>query len=447
MKNIIFLCLCILLCLSFNVSAQDTEDTSAPMVSSKASFGLNSEFSYLMMEPNQNLRKLNLLVKSKSEGKIADKSLSIGFSMIGLMDYQKSNTDSKFGYLMRHPTSNNQLGESVSEAVLHSSQISLTASLNSWITAYGELLYDPQQSFGAGTITALGRNQVQLRKGVVVLGNLNKLPLYLSIGKMDIPFGQTGSVSPFTNSTTWHAFGVLSYGAILGFDTAGLNANIALIQGGAQFRAANAPVEGTNVPSRLNNFSADLNYTIEPIDGVEIQLGGSYLKGTSYCQGFPVTHFAPCEETNGAISYYGNITIKNRLYLKASFTKTQDPWPGTHNPNAPLDVFEAAKVSSLDYGASFQINPNGNTIFSLSAEFSNFVAGAEGSPWERSNQIIVGLNAQVEDTSRFFVEFLNTKGYSPLNFISGGNFPDLGVTHSDRDATTTGVVVGVLFSI
>ena len=110
-------------------------------------------------------------------------------------------------------------------------------------------------------------------------------------------------------------------------------------------------------------------------------------------------------------------------------------------------MFEAAKVSSLDYGANFQINPDGNTVFSLSAEFSNFVAGAEGSPWERSNQIIVGLNAQIEDTSRFFIEFLNTKGYSPLNFISGGNFPDLGVTHSDRDATTTGVLVGVLFSI
>jgi len=433
--------------ISINLIAQDSKVKSVPINSSKASFGLNSEFSYLMMEPNQNLRKLKLLIKSKSEGKIADKSLTIGFSMIGLMDYQKSNTNSKFGYLMRHPTSNNQIGESVSEAVIHSSQISLTASLNNWITAYGELLYDPQQSFGAGSITALGRNQIQLRKGILVLGNLNKLPLYLSIGKMDIPFGQTGSVSPFTNSTMWHAYGVLSYGAILGFEKAGLNANIALIQGGAQFRAAHTPVQGTNIPSRLNNFSADLNYTFEPIDRVQIQLGGSYLKGTAYCQGFPVTHFAPCEESNSAFSYYGNITINDRLYIKASFATTQDIWPGTHNPNAPLDVFEAVKVSSLDYGAIYQINPNDNIIYSLSAEFSNFVSGAEGSPWERSNQIIVGLNAQIESTSRFFVELLNTKGYSPLNFISGGNFPDLGITHSVSDATSTGIVVGVLFTI
>ena len=436
-----------MLCFSLDTSAQSAAAPASSPTKSKASFGLNSNLSYLMMEPNQNLRKLRLLMNAKKDGKIADKSLSIGFSMIGIVDHQSSNRDSKFGYLMRHPTSNNQIGETVSEAVIHSSQVALTASLNNWITAYGELLYDPQQSFGPGTITAIGRNQVQLRKGVVVLGNLNKFPVYLSIGKMDVPFGQTGSVSPFTNSATWHAYGVLSYGAILGFDKAGINANISLIQGGAQFRAANTPVEGTSVPSRLNNFSADLNYTFRPIDGVKVQIGGSYLKGSAYCQGFPVQHFLPCEESNGAYSYYGNITIKNRLYLKASFTETEDVWPGTFNPNPPLDVFEAAKVSSLDYGAIYQINPGSNIVYSLSGEFSNFVAGAEGSPWERTNQIVIGLNAQVEKTSRLFFEFVRTNGYSPLNFISGGNFEDPGITHRDRDATTTAFVAGVLFTI
>ena len=35
------------------------------------------------------------------------------------------------------------------------------------------------------------------------------------------------------------------------------------IQGGAQFRAANTPVEGTAVPSRLNNFAVDAHYGFE----------------------------------------------------------------------------------------------------------------------------------------------------------------------------------------
>ena len=86
-------------------------------------------------------------------------------------------------------------------------------------------------------------------------------------------------------------------------------------------------------------------------------------------------------------------------------------------------------------------------VYSLSGEFSNFRAGPEGAPWERQNQIIVGLNAQVEKTTRIFIEGLRTQGYAPLNFISGGNFDDPGQTHSDNDTKGIGVVAGVLFAI
>ena len=55
--------------------------------------------------------------------------------------------------VMRHPTSANQIGEEVSEAVLHSAQLGLTANVTPWLSAYAELLYDPEQSFGAGTVT------------------------------------------------------------------------------------------------------------------------------------------------------------------------------------------------------------------------------------------------------------------------------------------------------
>lgn len=440
MKNYVLMLLLIIG--SFSIATGQSQ-----AVSQSPSFGLNSYFSYLMMEPNQNLRKVKLLVDSKSEGLIKDKSLSLGFSICGLLDYQKTNQDSKFGYLMRHPTATNQIGKHVSEATLHSATLGLTASLNSWITAYGELLYDPQQSFGTGTITSLTRNQIQLRKGFVVLGNTLKFPFYFSMGKADTPFGQTGSVSPFTNSTMWHAFGGLAFQALLGFDKYGINASFALVQGGAQFRAANVPVDSTSVPSRLNNFVADLNYKLSISNNFEVQIGGSYIKGCAYCQEWPVTHFMPCSENNPAFTFYGNIMIANRLYLKGGFASTLEVWPGTFNPAPPLNEFEASKVSSLDYGGIFQINPNGKYVFSLSGEFSNFVSGPDGSPWERQNQLVVGLNAQVEETSRFFIEFVKVDGYVPLNFISGGNFPDPGVTHSANDTRTLAFIAGVFLSI
>ena len=169
---------------------------------------------------------------------------------------------------MRHPTSNNQIGTEVSEAVIHSVQLSFTGTVNNWLATYMEILYNPQQSFGSGTITSLERNQIQLRKGFVVFGDLNDFPLYGAIGKMDAPFGQPGSVSPFSNSTMWHAFGGLGYGAQLGFKKWGLHATFMAVQGGAQFRAMHTPVgDSTNVPSMLNNYTADINYTLVIGDG------------------------------------------------------------------------------------------------------------------------------------------------------------------------------------
>lgn len=418
----------------------DLEDHSEGIVK------LNSRFSYLMLDQNQDLRKLDILLDARKNELFKPGTIYIGASIIGLLDYQHSNTEDKFGYLMRHPTSNNQRAKDVSEAVIHSAQLSFSGAVNNWISLYGELLYNPEQSFGAGTITSLGRNGVQLRKGMIVLGDMAKAPIYFAFGKMDGNFGQTGSVSPFTNSTMWHAFGTLAYGAVLGFDKAGINASLMLIQGGAQFRAAHTIVDDTNIPSQLNNFGLDINYTLEPIDKMQLKIGGSYQRGSAYCQPWPVQHFMPCEENVPAYSIYGKLDY-GRLQLMGSFASTTDEWPGTFNPNPPLNEFEAAKVSSLSLGGSYRIYQTGELDFTLSGEFSNFVAGADGSPWERQNQIIAGLSMEVKSSSRLFFEFFNTSGYAPLNFISGGNMDDPGITHSNRDASSIGLVLGGVITL
>ena len=192
-----------LFCLLFNAAmAQKIEETEI--------ICLNSKHFYKMLEPNQNLRKIALFMEERENSVFKNKKLIIGASLISILDLQKSNTYTKFAYLMRHPTPSNQIGKVVSEAAVHPFQLSISGNVNNWLGAFSKLLYNPEQSFGQGSITALGRNQVKLRKGFV--GDLNKFPVYGAIGKMDAPFGLTGSVSPFTNSTMWHAFGGLAYG-------------------------------------------------------------------------------------------------------------------------------------------------------------------------------------------------------------------------------------------
>lgn len=365
--------------------------------------------------------------------------------MISIADYQHSNTDSKFAYLMRHPTSSNQIGEDVSEAVIHSAQFAFTGAATCWLTAYAEFLYDPEQSFGSGTIVDLGRNQIQLRKGYILLGDLNCLPVYLAVGKMDVPFGQTFTVNPFSSSTTWHAFGGLAYGALLGYDCNGFDVSVMAVQGGAQFRALNSPVQDTSVPSRLTNVVVDGSYTFEWCDTC-IRVGASWEKSSAYVQDFPVQHFGAGTVDNPAWTVYGKVCWED-LVVKGSFAKTTKVWPGTFNPNAPLNVFPAHDVSAFDAGAKYTFYRCDCWEYTASGEFSRFIAGPNGAPWERQDQSVLGLAALHNQSSKFFVEGFHTRGFVPLNFLSGGGPVPVTQTHSVRDANSFGIVIGAQISL
>ncbi|NND07471.1 MAG: hypothetical protein HKN87_13925 [Saprospiraceae bacterium] len=440
MKNIITL---VLIFCSAGIQAQDLN--SQPLV------GISSEYSSRMLDQNQNLRKVLILLEDRKSGILPQKGFIFGSSLIALVDFQQSNTDSKFGYLMRHPTASNQIGKTVSEAVLHSFQVATTTNINNWLTAYTEILYNPQQSFGQGSITDLERNQLQLRRGLVVVGDLNRSPFYGAIGKMDAPFGLTGSVSPFTNSSMWHAFGGLGYGAQVGFRGPSLSGTFMAVQGGSQFRALNTPVaDSTNVPSRLNNFVFDINYRTAFAPEVKLLFGASYLHGSAYCQDFPVVHFEPCKKRNPAVTVYSELHVGRKLLIKAAHAITSREWPGTENPNPPLDIYEARKVSSLSLGGQYKFDNTGLVQYIVSAEFSNFRAGSDDAPWERQNQLVFGGSALIQGSTKLFVEIFRTAGYVPLNWISGSHpfnpFPP-GQTHSERDARSTGLVVGAQLTL
>ncbi|MFC7296814.1 hypothetical protein ACFQQA_19090, partial [Marinobacter aromaticivorans] len=95
----------------------------------------------------------------------------------------------------------------------------------------------------------------------------------------------------------------------------------------------------------------DANYTHEfGTDGFAM-VGGSYQRGTAYCQPFPVVHFTACNEVNPAWAAYGQFKSGPFLVM-GEFAKTTKEWPGTFNPTPPLDVFAASKVTSFGIGGT-----------------------------------------------------------------------------------------------
>jgi len=382
---------------------------------------VDPDYGYATLDSTTHInRKQRLILDRRRQGTLAPDSVHLQGAVTAVASFQTSNRTDKFGYLMRHPTASNQVGDEVSEATIHSAQLGFTAMLGDWVTGHAVMLFDPEQSFGEGTNTDLERNQVQVRRAYVMIGNLDRSPFFTSLGKLAVPFGLTDTVNPFTASTVWHAFGGLANGATVGYAGEGLALTAMAIQGGSQFRAANTPVEGTNVPSRVNNFALDANYTLPLSRDGELLLGGSYLQGSAYCQDFPVAHFMPCRDNNPAVDVYAKLVLAD-FTLKGEFAETIDVWPGTFNPGIP--EFAASEVTSFDIGAKYRM-VSGSGPIDLSAEFSRFEAGPDGAPWERQDQLVVGAAWFVLPSIKLFAEFIRVDGFAPLNFISGGSIRD-----------------------
>ena len=294
---------------------------------------VDSEFGYEILDPTSNInRKQRLILERKRDGTLAPDGVNLHGAVTAVADYQTSNRDDKFGYLMRHPTARNQVGDEVSEVAIHSAQLGFTALLGDWFTGHAQILYNPEQSFGSGTNTSLERNQLQVRRAYVLIGDLGRFPVYASLGKMAVPFGLTDTVNPFTASAVWHAFGALANGALLSYARDGLSFSVMGVQGGAQFRAANTPVEGTGVPSKLNNLAADASYVLNLGAGDTLLLGGSYLRGSVYCQDFPVQHFLPCRDMPSMLhSTFTGVWLQetSRSRVSLSGPSTNGPEPST----------------------------------------------------------------------------------------------------------------------
>ena len=421
-------------------AAPTSEGTAAQFVR------VDSDYGYEILDPTTNInRKQRLILERRKDGTLAPDRLHVQGAITAIANYQSSNRDDKFGYLMRHPTAANQVGDTVSEATIHSAQLGFTGTLGDWLTGHAVMLFDPEQSFGRGTNTDLERNQVQVRRAWALLGNPDRSPFYASLGKMAVPFGLADTVSPFTASTVWHAFGALANGVTVGYVSEGLNLSLMGIQGGAQFRAANTPVEGTAVPSRLNNFAVDAHYGFELGSDGTLLLGGSWLRGTAYCQDFPVVHFEPCRDNNPAFDVYGKLVLGDFTF-KTELARTTDEWPGTFNPAIPQ--FAASKVTSFDIGARYRYDTGAGPV-DVSAEFSRFIAGPDGAPWENQDQLVLGAAWFVRPGAKLFAEYIRVDGFAPLNFISGGSVrDDMGevipdATISDSSARSDVVMVGV----
>ncbi len=149
--------------------------------------------------------KIAQALKARQRGKLPEMGLRFGGRAIGTIISEKSNTPGKFPILSRLPPT-------------HTSGKSDTFGVINEISANATLTMPMVTAFVQGEFTEVeypGQDDVQVRKYWLALGDLDRFPVYVALGRKTVNFGLFETYAPFTRSHSSHYFWAQSDDPIL----------------------------------------------------------------------------------------------------------------------------------------------------------------------------------------------------------------------------------------
>ena len=199
---------------------------------------------------------------------------------------------------------------------LATAELDTQAIINPWASGFMAISYN-------GAPISSGNREpdstISLQRGFATIGNLNKFPVYFTIGKMVVPFGQYSSALTSTPLTRSMAR-IISPAAVLGYSHNGLNV-LAFGYSGSQTSGDNDIIKqggarvGYTIQSGNNSYSINASYVTNIADSQGMQ-------GTGVTPTFHTSE-PPVQTNFTGFAQKGN-TIKHRvaaadLSAKASF--------------------------------------------------------------------------------------------------------------------------------
>lgn len=319
---------------------------------------------------------------------------------------EQTDTEGKFPILGRFPGQHQMTGKKSSEKTIDNIDLSLTYAPTSWLSAYAR-----------GTYTELeypGQEEKQLREAFVNFGDLSRFPVYLSVGKKTINFGNFQSYNPTTHTVSNHFYRADSSDIVAELGYMDSNSRIAFtaMKGGRQLRVADTPDN-----NYLENFAISGQHRFDIDKNTNISVGGGYLYSTIYdsdSANHPGQAPDPLtvRKRNGA--YDAWIEAKhNNLSFMAEYTKTERDWPATGAPVEALTLQAA-------YDAQFW---GKDTRFS--AVYGRGKQGNDGDQFETLHQAILGGEMFITPNFSLSAEYVYNRGFVPLIMISRASDKDV----------------------
>lgn len=186
---------------------------------------------------------------------------------------------------------------------LSNAEIDIVPMVSTWASGFFSLAYD---SSPASTGSRNPKSTIYLKRGFLTIGNLDRSPIYFSIGEMYSPYGRYSSAM-LTAPLTLSMMRILAptmrlgffkkgfYGAIYGFDGSSNTGNNFIRQGGLNF--------GYKNKTRFGHIEAGIGYVTNIADSQGMQNNG--LTNTLTAGGFS-QEFSGFENTVRANNTPGN---------------------------------------------------------------------------------------------------------------------------------------------
>lgn len=372
---------------------------------------LNTPYSYQMLDFQNRQTDKELLILQRRQRRPSSQTI-VTTGAQGRFSFLAADTnrENKFPYLGRFPTDFS--GSSASDVRLLQANMQVTADVTSWASVYGELLFSDVFTF-----RSFQQGSLQTRQAFAVLGDLRHCPIYAYIGKKNVGFGDMQTLSPFTQSVVWHYFSALAEGAGLGYHGDRLDMTVAAINGGRGIRVADSEARG-----KLNNFAANIAYTLGSDPDYQLRVGGGVLYGTIY-DGFTAEHLDQNQfGTSANTAWDVNARLDLGCWvLSGEYVSTVDPWPVTDT-----------RVSAYRLETAYELATTKPSWLSVS--WSEGIQGPSGSEFEFNRQLVLGYGARLHRNAFASVEYVRSSGFAPLIDIT---------TVSDRSVVQNSAVLGL----
>ncbi|WP_148115142.1 LbtU family siderophore porin [Coxiella-like endosymbiont of Amblyomma americanum] len=175
---------------------------------------------------------------------------------------------------------------------------------NPWVSGYMALNYDSNNDSLSN-----GRSPVFLDRAFIAIGDLNQLPVYISIGQVYIPFGHYSSLM-ITTPVTLELGRIRSQAITIGYqktDDNALHAELLVYKG-----LTNNLLHG----NKRNQWGIDFGYKFSTGSRVNSEIGASLVSNLADSQGMQAAAFSSSllpgkilHHAVQAIDLYGNFTI------------------------------------------------------------------------------------------------------------------------------------------